>query len=143
MILGLSLKSVWMALFCRFQCHVVSARVCLCVSYLVIFYCQFIYCYLLESSVLSALNRMAFSNEKNLNGSFDGMHHTTRTHTHACIVCINKITHHVSFMWYYFCFDFQKKKKHTQHFEFEVNSLLFFLIMLYLLDHFICMMFNQ
>lgn len=89
MILGLSLKSVWMALFCRFQCHVVSARVCLCVSYLVIFYCQFIYCYLLESSVLSALNRMAFSNEKNLNGSFDGMHHTTRTHTHTHASCVS------------------------------------------------------
>lgn len=141
MILGLSLKSVWMALFCRFQCHVVSARVCLCVSYLVIFYCQFIYCYLLESSVLSALNRMAFSNEKNLNGSFDGMHHTTHTHTHASCVSIKFVM--CLLCGTIFVLISRRRKKHTQHFEFEVNSLLFFLIMLYLLDHFICMMFNQ
>lgn len=66
----------------------------------------------------------------------------TNTHTHASCVSI-KLRIVCLLCGTIFVLISRRRKKHTQHFEFEVNSLLFFLIMLYLLDHFICMMFNQ
>lgn len=105
--------------------------VCVRVSYLVIFYCEFIYCYLLESTVCAAQSNGVLEKFKWFFWWWWWAPTHTRTHPFAHAY-IRKITHHVSFIvcvelfLFWFQGRTQENKENTLYSE--VNAFFFFYV---------------